>query len=75
MYGKPLQHVRIAKKPAILLVSTVIVGLCLGLLPKEWQGLSRIGHVLAMFAAGVLAAQHAAIWENAKTIERQDEKR
>jgi hypothetical protein len=63
-----LEHFCVAKKPAILLVSLIFFGLCTHFLPKELNFLSQLGAIMAYFSAGILAAQHARIWEKAQSI-------
>lgn len=69
-----LENFCIAKKPASILVSLVFLGLATNFLPAELEIISRLGGVVAYFSAGVLAAQHAKIWEKFQRIRRPDDK-
>lgn len=65
-----LEHVRIAQKPTVILSTVVFLGLSANLL-FSGSGFSALGLAAAFFAAGVLVAQHAAIWEKGQTIRRK----
>lgn len=65
-----LENYSVAKKPAMILVSLIIVGLSTHLLPKEMAFIAQMGSVVAYFSAGMLAAQHARIWDKAQRIGR-----
>lgn len=66
-----LEHVRIAQKPTTILMTVVIVGLAANLLPQGWELISRLGLAAAFFAAGILVAERAAIWEKGQPIRRK----
>lgn len=68
---KPLEDVRIAQKPTAVLMTIMMVGLCTNFLPAGWEPVSRLGLACAFFAAGMLVAQHAAIWEKGQRIRRK----
>ena len=55
---------RIAKNPALILVVLGTVGVTLGAwVPTDLELVRVIGLAVGMFASGMLASQHAAIWE------------
>lgn len=65
----------IAKKPAKVLVSIICVGLATNFLPPELVFFKWVGTIVTFFAAGMLAAQHAAIWEKGQRVRGPDDKR
>lgn len=55
---------RIAKNPALILAILGAAGVSLvAWVPKEFELARVIGLAVGMFASGMLASQHAAIWE------------
>lgn len=65
-----LENFCVAKKPAMILVSLIFVGLSTHFLPKELGFIAQLGSIVAYFLAGMLAAQHARIWDKAQRIGR-----
>lgn len=65
-----LKHGRLAQKPTLILSTVVFLGLSANLLQPGWELMARSGLAAAFFAAGILVAQYAAIWENNQTIKR-----
>lgn len=58
---------RIAARPALVLALTGAAGTALvAYAPKDWVLIRTVALGLAMFASGMLASQHAAIWEKAE---------
>lgn len=66
-----LKNARLSQKPTLVLSTVVFLGLSANLLQTGWEVVSRFGLAAAFFAAGILVAQHAAIWENNQTIKRK----
>ena len=56
-----LENFCVAKKPAMVLVSLIFVGLSTHFLPKEFGFIAQLGSIVAYFSAGMLAAQQAAL--------------
>ena len=55
---------RIAKTPALVLAVLGAVGVSLlAWVPKDLELVRIIGLIVGTFASGMLASQHAAIWE------------
>lgn len=51
-------------KPSIFLSAVVTGGLVgMAYLPKEWEMLRLVFLICSVFCVGMIAAQHAAIWE------------
>lgn len=67
---RTLENYYIAKKPAMVMVSLICLGLSTNFLPESLMIITRLGTIVTFFAAGMLAAQHAAIWEKGERIRR-----
>lgn len=58
-------YFRIGCKAAKLLLAVMVGGLLLSVVaPKDWGLLVEASQLLMMFCSGMLASQHAAIWEH-----------